>query len=210
MLDKVPIRQDTYKGLPINTSNQNLGCIPQILDRIQGHLQDMLNKHAKVMLVRFDLHYPADGTVKSSHQHLHNFNYNFQRKLNRIRYAGGHRPDPRLITVIEQHHSSQFHIHGCVLINANAQNKYYPILLEIEKQWKQALSTKAEGLVHFCNTKENGIIIDRNKHDFQNKLEECHYQVSYLAKSRGKENLSKGTWLVTGTRVPKYIKPLLG
>lgn len=194
-----------YHGLPINTNeNKGQACLTQVLDKHHAHLEDMTNKHSKVMQVRFDLHYPQDNSVTPNKQHLHDFNYNLQRKLNREQHVGGHKVDSRLITVTEQHNSEHPHIHGVLLVNANVKRKYLPIMEQVERIWKLALGTDAQGLVDHCNRSgKNGIIIDRNKEDFEDKKKQCSHQGSYLAKVRGKENNAKGTWLVGGTRLPK-------
>lgn len=194
-----------YKGLSINTNeNKGQACQTQVLYKLHAHREDMLNKHSKVMQVRLDLHYPTDNSITPSSQHLEDFTYNLQRKLKREKIQGGHQVDPRLITVSEQNSSNNPHIHGVLLVNGNAKQNYYPLLQEAEQQWKQALKTENQGLVDYCNKLgENGIIMDRNKDDLQEKINECSYQASYLAKEKGKENKTKGSWLVKGTRLPK-------
>lgn len=194
-----------YKGLPINT-NESKGqtCQVAVLDKLHTHREDMLTKHSKVMQVRFDLHYPVNNSVAPCKQHLEQFTYNFQRKLKREKIKGGHQVDPRLITVSEQNTSNNPHMHAVLLVNASAKQNYYPLVQEAEKQWKQALKTDSQGLVDYCDKKgKNGIIMDKNKENFQDKLNECSYQASYLAKASSKENKAKGSWAVSGTRLPK-------
>jgi len=193
-----------YKGLPINTNlEKKQACILPILDRYNAHLEDMTIKHSKVMQVRFDLRYPTDESVMQDKQHLHNFNYNLQRKLQREKHAGGHKVDPRLIMVTEQHHSKHPHMHCVLLINGNAKQNYYSVVQQVEKTWKQVLGTDAKGLVDRCDRKDNGIMMNRNNEDFMAKKDQCSYQASYLSKEKGKENKEKGSWSVTGTRVYK-------
>jgi hypothetical protein len=56
------------------------------------------------------------------------------------------------------------------------------------------------GLVDFCNTKKNGIVVDKGKMDFQERYDEVFHQASYLAKTRGKEHRDKGSWLIKTSR----------
>ncbi len=208
-MKKKTTTNQAYNNLSINTNKgKDLSCLVDVLDKYHAHLKDMTTKHSKVMQLRFDLRYPADGTITPDNEQLSNFSYNFQRKLQREKIEGGHKVDPRLILVTEQHDNSQHpHIHGTVLVNANAKQKAYPLYLEIERQWKQVLKTNSEGLVDRCNKQgENGIIINRNADDYQDKMNQCSHQASYLAKTRGKESNPKGSWLVKGTRVPKRDK----
>ncbi len=197
--------QSTYNNLSINTGKeQNNACHTEILDRHHAHLSSMINKHSKVMQVRFDLRYPQDSSIEYDKSHLHTFNYNLKRKLDRERCTGGHKVDPRIITVTEQHNKSDnIHIHGLILVNGNAKKSYYPLLQEIETQWKTAIKTDINGLVDYCNKQgKNGMVINRNSEDYENIKNKCSYQASYLAKVRGKDNRDKGSWLVSGTRVP--------
>ncbi len=196
----------THNGLSINTNQgKNLSCLEEVLDKHHAHLVDMTDKHSKVMQVRFDLRYPTDGSVTPDNSQLSDFNYNLQRKLQRAKIEGGHRVDPRLVTVTEQHGNSPHpHMHGVIMVNGNAHRKALPILQEVERQWQQALHTEAQGLVDHCNKQgENGITVNRNADDFNAKMNQCSHQASYLAKTRGKDNNPKGSWLVKGTRIPK-------
>ncbi len=197
--------EDMHNGLPINTDkDKGQACLTSILDKVQAHSDDMISKHTKVMQLRFDLHYPDGERIEPNSQHLQDFNYNLQRKLKREKCTGGHKVDPRLITVTEQHNSIHSHTHGILLVNGNAKQSPYGLLKEIEIQWGQAIGTDAKGLVDHCDKQgKNGIIIDRNKEDFEEKRKQCFYQASYIAKERGKDNQAKGSWLVKGTRIPK-------
>ena len=47
---------------------------------------------------------------------------------------------------------------------------------------------------------ENGIIIRRNSPDYEEQYDKTFYQLSYLAKVRGKENRDKGSWLIKTSR----------
>ena len=62
------------------------------------------------------------------------------------------------------------------------------------------LKTEQAGLVDFCSSKKNGIVIDKGKEDFQERYDEVFFQASYLAKVRGKEHREKGSWLIKASR----------
>ena len=62
------------------------------------------------------------------------------------------------------------------------------------------LNTTEEGLVDYCNRYENGIIIKRNSSDYEYQYNKVFYQLSYLAKVRGKEHRDKGSWLIKTSR----------
>lgn len=205
MSKKQKTSASSRNGLSINTNEEkNQSCYTEIIDKHHAQLEDMTQKHSKVMQVRFDLRYPQNSTVEPTPQHLHDFNYNLQRKLKREKHSGGHQVDPRVLVTTEKHGSEHPHIHGVLLVNANAKQNYYPLIQEVEKQWKTALKTDVAGLVDYCDKNgKNGMIINRNSEDYEKTRHELSHQASYLAKTRGKDNNQKGSWLVSGTRLPK-------
>ena len=193
--------ENAYNEHPINTSkDKGLGCYVKALDKISDVFDSMLDKHSKIMIIRFDVRYPQNENIVCGKSQVSDFTYNLKRSLNREKIGGGHRVDAKIIHVQEQDRSQNPHHHFAVVVNANAKNKYFPILLKAETLWKNTLTTTQSGLVDYCNSKQNGIIVDQNKDDFQAKYDEAFYQVSYLAKVRGKENRDKGAWLIKASR----------
>lgn len=199
-----------HNGFPINTNLQKgLGCLTAILDNHLGKLGYMIAKHSKVMQVRFDLHYPKDGSVLPSPQHIYDFNYNFKRKLQREKISGGHKVDPQIIWVEEQHTSPHPHYHYLLLVNGNAKRDYHAIVREALRIWKQTLGTENSGVVNFCDDKEqNGLMVERGSPYFQLQLGQCTYQGSYIAKISSKAHRRKGSWLSGGTHLPALAPSL--
>ncbi|MDR1642229.1 MAG: inovirus Gp2 family protein [Clostridiales bacterium] len=196
----------THHGLPINTNEERgMACQETILDKYHETLNHMLEAHNKVMQVRFDLHYPQDNSIAPSNDHIHSFNYNLKRSLNREHVAGGHQTDPHLVWVREQHDGHLPHFHHVLLVNGNAKQHYYPLVRRAEKLWRQAIGTEQAGLVDFCDDHgANGMMIRKGSDHAQDQLEQCFYQASYLAKERGKETKGKGAWAVGGSRIPRH------
>ena len=193
--------QPYFNNHPINTNEtRGLGCYERALEKIESSFDSMLDKHSKIMIIRFDVRYPQNENIVCGKSQVSDFTYNLKRSLNREKIGGGHRVDAKIIHVQEQDRSQNPHHHFAVVVNANAKNKYFPILLKAETLWKNTLNTDQSGLVDYCNSKQNGIIVDQNKDDFQAKYDEAFYQVSYLAKVRGKENREKGSWLIKASR----------
>jgi hypothetical protein len=197
--------KDEYKGMPINTDKEKKqGCIEKILDNYHESMSNMLGKHSKVMQLRFDLHYPIDNSVTPDKKHIPDFNRNLKRKLNRERHAGGHKVDAHLLWSIERYKSVNPHYHYVCLINANAKQNYYPVVMEANRQWKNILKTDKDGLVDRCDKHgDNGIIVKRGADDEQAQLGRCSYQASYLAKDRSKDRMKKGARLYSGSKVKK-------
>lgn len=199
-----------HNGLPINTNHQKgLGCWIPILDSHRVKLEYMIVNHSKVMQVRFDLHYPKDGSAMPSPQHIYDFNYNFKRKLQREKISGGHKVDPQMIWVEEQHSSPHPHYHYILLVNGNAKKDYLSIVAEALRIWKQTLGTENSGIVNFCDGKKpNGLMVERGSPYFHAQLAQCIYQGSYIAKVSSKNQRRKGSWLLGGTHLPVQIPSL--
>ncbi len=93
----------TYKGSPINTNkDKDFGCYTEILDTYKEILDETLSKHSQVIQVRFDLRYPKNRSIDPDPAHIHKFNYNLKKKLNRITNKDNHFVDARLMSVQEQ------------------------------------------------------------------------------------------------------------
>jgi hypothetical protein len=195
---------NTYRGLSINTNaEKGLACMTDILDKYHDVLHHMLDTCSDVMQVRFDLHYPADGSVLPSNAHVHRFNFYLKRSLLRESQRNNQTCDPQLIWVREQHISQHPHYHHTALLNANTHPHYYPVVQRAEKIWKQAIGSEQSGLVDFCNKQgENGLIIHRDAENMQEQKDACSYQASYQAKERHKETKEKGTWTVGSNHLP--------
>ena len=198
-----------HNGLHINTDpDMGMACIVPMLDKYQAMLFSMINAHCKVMQVRFDLHYPKDGSVIPARKHIYDFNYNIKRKLQREKGTGGHLVDPQLVWTEERHASLHPHYHYVLLVNGNAKEKYFPLLRDIvEPAWKKVIRTEQNGLVDYCDKLgPNGLLIIRNSPLMQEQLNQCSHQASYITKVGTKEHKDKGNWLMGGTRhVPGII-----
>jgi hypothetical protein len=109
--------------------------IQQIQNLYEKHLEDMVHRHSKVFQVRFDLHYPSDGSVEHDPKQIRDFNEYMKRDLERNyplpkdgqRRSSGkdgeetHKVDPRIISVREQHEESpHVHYHCLCLVNGKA------------------------------------------------------------------------------------------
>ena len=193
--------ESTFNGHSINTNkDKNLACYEKVLSKIETVLDSMLDKHSKVMIARLDLRYPNSDNIICNSNLVSDFTYNLKRSLNREKNAGNHFVDAQIITVQEQDKSNHPHFHLAVIVNGNAKRSPYPIFDKANKLWKTATGSSSDGLVDYCNRHENGIIIDRNSPSFEKDFDKAFYQLSYLAKVRGKESREKGSWLVRTTR----------
>jgi len=187
-----------YRNHPINSNKS--GCYEKALKKIENIMDDMLDKHSKIMTVRFDIRYPDNDNINPSSERISDFAYNLKRSLDRETFEGGHKTDAKVIHVQEQESSSHPHHHFAVIVNANAKQNAYPILEKANTIWKKMMNTSEDGLVDYCNKYENGMVIRRNSPDYEEQYDKTFYQLSYLAKVRGKENRDKGSWLIKTSR----------
>lgn len=193
--------QNSFHNHPINTNKEkNQGCIEEILEKIESSINSMLERHSKVLSIRFDIRYPKDSIYYDKNK-IHNFNYNLKRSLNREKIKGGHKVDPVLLSVSEKHNEDHNHYHYLLLVNGNAHCKTHNIHTKINTLWSNMIHSDEKGLVDFCNKKKkNGILINKNSDEFEKNYNDAFHQASYLAKTRGKENPDKGSWLVKKSR----------
>ena len=134
---------NTYNNHHINTNKDNKnGCYIKALVKIDTILNNMIEKHNKIMIVRFDLRYPDNNSNKNNNENnsndkneyknvnsdIYKFTYNLKRNLNREHINGGHCVDAKIIHVEEQNTSNNKHHHFAVIVNGNAKNKSYTIL----------------------------------------------------------------------------------
>ena len=192
--------KDVFDGLPILPPRDNTeGKFIDILEKQKKLMEFAIANHNKVMQVRFDLHYPSDGSILPSPDHISDFSYNLSRRLKRMVIAT-HRVAPLYLWVREIHDSSFPHYHFLLWINANAIKNKFTIFNITNETWKNILKTNENGLVHYCLSDkrepeyDNGIIIDRNKENFSMKRDVAFRSGSYLAKTFSKDGLDKHAW----------------
>ena len=192
--------EDVFDGLQILPSRDDTeGKFIDILEKQKELMEFAIANHSKVMQIRFDLHYPSDGSILSSSDDISVFSYNLSRRLKRMVIAT-HRVDPLYLWVREIHDSSFSHYHFLLWINANAIKNKFTVFDMANKIWKNTLKTNEEGLVHYCLNKkrdpeyDNGITLDRNKEDFSMKRDVAFRSGSYLSKTFSKDGLDKHAW----------------
>lgn len=208
MMTKVTF-EDVFDGLQILPSRDDTeGKFIDILEKQKELMEFAIANHSKVMQIRFDLHYPSDGSILSSSDDISVFSYNLSRRLKRMVIAT-HRVDPLYLWVREIHDSSFSHYHFLLWINANAIKNKFTVFDMANKIWKNTLKTNEEGLVHYCLNKkrdpeyDNGITLDRNKEDFSMKRDVAFRSGSYLSKTFSKDALDKYAWRYGYSRLPR-------
>ena len=88
--------EDVFDGLQILPSRDDTeGKFIDILEKQKELMEFAIANHSKVMQIRFDLHYPSDGSILSSSDDISVFSYNLSRRLRR-KVIATHKVDPRL------------------------------------------------------------------------------------------------------------------
>ena len=208
MMTKVTF-EDVFDGLQILPSRDDTeGKFIDILKKQKELMEFAIANHSKVMQVRFDLHYPSDGSILPSPDHISDFSYNLSRRLKRMVIAT-HRVDPLYLWVREIHDSSFPHYHFLLWINSNAIKNKFIIFNITNETWKNTLKINEDGLVHYCLNKRrypeygNGTVIDKNKEDFSVKRDVAFRSGSYLSKTFSKDGLDKHAWRYGYSRLPR-------
>ena len=208
MMTKVTF-EDVFDGLQILPSRDDTeGKFIDILKKQKELMEFAIANHSKAMQVRFDLHYPSDGSILPSPDHISDFSYNLSRRLKRMVIAT-HRVDPLYLWVREIHDSSFPHYHFLLWINSNAIKNKFTIFNITNETWKNTLKINEDGLVHYCLNKRrypeygNGTVIDKNKEDFSVKRDVAFRSGSYLSKTFSKDGLDKHAWRYGYSRLPR-------
>ncbi len=129
--------ENEYRGYPINTvKEKGLGCDERFLEKYWNHVDDMTDRHSKVMQVRFDLRYPSDGSVEFDPRHISRLGWYLTRHFDRSN-TSHHSVDLRFRWSCEQKEgATRPHYHCIVLVNGNAHKSEYAIFKQVERYWR--------------------------------------------------------------------------
>jgi len=164
------------------------------------------NKHCKTLVVRCDIRYPSDYDKNTD------TNDDISRCMRKVRQKY-HRQqlDPHFIWVRESEASSHPHFHVAMFFDGNKVRSYNHVFKTVEEMFKNTIEVDSQGLVNDCMTSkngkqhENGILLDRNKDNYPERLRQVHNQLSYLAKQHGKGEYADGMRDFGMSRIPKTI-----
>lgn len=185
-----------------NTFNQfnilpfQSGLYSNILEYQERLMNDSLQRHSKVIQIRFDLHYPSDGSVLPSFHHISSFTEIISKRFKRMNISS-HKVDLHYLWAREVVDSDYPHYHFIFWINANAIQNKYTIFNLVGEVWGNVLNTDGSRLVHYCLNKnrnpryDNGIIMNKYSDDYEKAMNEAFRAGSYLAKVDDKDALNK-------------------
>ena len=179
------IKGNRFNGKEIlEYKHRDVGMDTQILERIDEHLTDALERHSKVLVVRFDVRFPDDDSNRS----FSKFQAEFMRKERRAGY------DPSYVAVREiGEREGHPHYHEVLLVNGNKTQSIHKHIENANTAMNLTLGIDQEeptGYIHSCTDKHgplrNGIMIKRDAL-FPKDENDAFRQASYLAKESQKD-----------------------
>ncbi|MDD2389219.1 MAG: inovirus-type Gp2 protein [Desulfobacterales bacterium] len=177
------INDDQYLHYTINNFNKNeQGSYKEILEPIDNLLKTMINKHNKVLFIRFDLTYPQYGNFSNNNELLSRFIETLTVYWKRKKI------DPLYLWVREQATSDNHHYHFMLLLNGNLIQNPFRVFEKAEELWGRCLGVVGKGLVH----KGIDLMIRRNTPEFEQQRQDCFKHASYLAKVYSKGSAPPG------------------
>ncbi|TWI61442.1 uncharacterized protein DUF3296 [Desulfobotulus alkaliphilus] len=187
---------DSYHGHPVNNgSTGTLATYPDLLEKTLHLMTHMTNKHNKVLFVRLDLHFPYASPDLDTTD-----NYALSAFLKLLKeYYTYHKIELHYIWVREQAALTQHpHYHCVFLLNGNRIQHAYSLLERATTIWHRVVGGSA-GLVHYCTSGTNGIMIRRpsslatgdtlagQQAEYEQTFNHCFEWASYLAKVNQKQ-----------------------
>lgn len=162
-------------------------CVPAIQERIEDLLFEGLDRHAKVLIVCFNVQFPADFDSPDDNSYFGSFIKEFSRYLRRFRYYGKKHYrkqslDPLYIWSREQHCSHNQHYHVTICMDGTVITKM-PTLRKANEIWNRLLGKEinSRGLIHYANAP--GSLLHRSDHI---GIERTLNALYYLAKDYSK------------------------
>jgi hypothetical protein len=178
----------------------------EILDAIGRLLNFYTEKHSKVLVVRFDIHYPQDFPPVMTNTDISKCIAYVIKKYKRQRL------DPYYIWVSEYQESIHPHYHCCILLDAQKVRAYSHVFNTVEQTWGRILDYPINGCIHHCNTVDgvvqmdrNGMIIRRDDQTIDQTLQQVYNQVTYLAKATSKPQENDGLRNFGMSRIPHNL-----
>ena len=151
-----------------------------ILDRNIHLLNKALQKHQRILMIRFDVRYPKYLQADHDNHSIVKFIKRYRQYFARLNY------DPLYLWCREKNHSHNHHYHVYFFLDAT-KLRFMPNLKKADEIWNNILNIDqtTKGLIQYCNPA--GLTINReNIHVQQEALE----QLSYLAKIYSKQHLT--------------------
>ena len=165
--------------------------------KFDERLEDMLNKHNKVLYFRLDSRHDKDIPHDKTNRHFRNLMKNLKEPLTRDGI------EMQYVWCREKKTSENPHYHLAALVDGSRVQQAHGILLDANKIWKNITGSSKEGLIDFCNhvdgkkvppqvridrpsSKKDGEELARQELKFENKKAVVLKRAHYLGKDNQK------------------------
>lgn len=165
-----------------------------------------VEKHTKVITVRFDLHFPQDYPRMLNNSAISETIAYVVKKYKRQGL------DPMYFWAMEQHQSPHQHYHVVLFLDAQKVRSYSHVFHNVESAWGRALEADVRGCVHHCNTVQGKVDMERNglqirrcdgSEAMQQQMQAVYNQISYVAKEDTKAPSKDGLRNFGMSQIPK-------
>lgn len=199
-----PVLTDAKRGLAIDTD---------IMSNIEAQFNYAEDTKSKVFFYRLDLRYPDGASVPNDNNHFKHFASAYKKNLSRQGLR------PQYFAVREQSRKDQgrCHYHMGVILDGQKTRNCYGHLDTAERLWAHELGLPPKeggyGLVHHCDKDKdgermvNGVMLDPNDYNYEDKKDTCVRRSSYLAKENTKGS-PKGVREYFASQLPKEYRPV--
>ena len=163
------------------------GHIKGIHSKIVDLIKYYIMKHSKIIIVRFDIRYPASYAEDGNNRDISACLAYVVKKYKRWGL------DPCYIWVREQHLSKHPHFHCALLLDGQKVRAYVHVFRNVEEAWGRTLGCPVSGCINHCTSggspDYNGKMLRRDAgHEvYMDRLHDVLRQLSYLAKNYTKE-----------------------
>ena len=199
-----PILTDAKKGLAVDED---------ILRRIEAQFNYAEDTKSKVLFFRMDLRYPDGASVPADNRHFSRFTSAYMKNLSRQ----GLRPQDFAVREQSRKDQGRCHYHMGIILDGQKTRNCYGHLATAERLWAHELGLPPKaggyGLVHHCDKDKktgermaNGVLLDPNSDNYDNKQAMCIRRASYLAKANTKST-PKGVREYFASQLPKEYRP---
>ena len=163
--------------------------IKQALNTIEATLDNAIDRHNKLTVIRLDVRYDTTSKPEDSNHDISKLSKNIKQNLNN-RWI-----DANVIWAREQKTSENPHYHMGVLVDGNKVQSPHDIAVMASKSWKHITGSDKDGLVHrgSCtsirrpSSKAEGTSKKEQERQFQKQRQQALDTLSYLAKTATKD-----------------------
>ncbi len=202
----VKLYANFFEQMPITNAHEYLSAYLYDLGPEYQLLEYYVEKHSKVLVVRFDLHFPI------TFPHVHTNQYISETIAYIVKKYKRDCLDPMYYWAMERKQGMHPHYHVVLFLDGQKVKTYKHVFHNFEDTWSRHLNTDVSGCVHHCNVTNGRIDMNRNglmirrcdgPEKMQEQMQNVYNQISYLAKSDTKCNDNDGLRNFGMSRIPK-------